>query len=178
MADAVKAVAEIEIPYQETPAFPDRQPVLTFPTLIQGGTSINTVPDECIAYGDVRLMPGNTEQLIDGLIRARLEQIPDLDFGFEKLLYVPAVEISDDEEIVQILKQRTTEITGLTPTLLGCGPWNDGWMFITKGIPAVCGFGPAGDGVHSPDEFVYLDSFIDTTRIYIRAIIDYLGIAD
>ncbi|MCC6802828.1 MAG: M20/M25/M40 family metallo-hydrolase [Anaerolineae bacterium] len=177
MAEVVREMAGIEIPYRHTPAFPDRQSVLTFPTLIEGGTSINAVPDQCFAYGDARLMPGNTEQIVEDLIRARIERVPDLDYTLEKLLYVPAVEISEQEEIVQILRQRTTEITGVNPTMLGCGPWNDGWMFITRGIPAVCGFGPAGDGAHAPDEFVYLDSFIDVTRIYVRAIIDYLGIA-
>ncbi|MCL4248345.1 MAG: hypothetical protein KJ065_09380 [Anaerolineae bacterium] len=35
-----------------------------------------------------------------------------------------------------------------------------------------------GDAAHDPDEFVNLDNFIDVTRIYVRAIIDYLGIAD
>lgn len=178
MAAVVREMADIQIPYQHTPAFPDRRSVLTFPTLIQGGTGINAVPDECVAYGDTRLMPGNTEAIVEGLVRERIERVPDLDYTLEKLLYVPAVEIPAQEEIVQILRQRTTEITGVEPTLLGCGPWNDGWMFITRGIPAVCGFGPAGDGAHAPDEFIYLDSFIETTRIYVRAIIDYLGLAD
>jgi acetylornithine deacetylase/succinyl-diaminopimelate desuccinylase-like protein len=49
-------------------------------------------------------------------------------------------------------------------------------MFITKGIPTICGFGPEGRGVHAADEFVYIDSVIDTTRIYVRAIVDYLGL--
>ena len=67
---------------------------------------------------------------------------------------------------------------GITPTTEGCGPWNDGWMFISRGIPAICGFGPAGAGVHAADEYVELDSFIATTRIFVRAIIDYLGVAE
>jgi acetylornithine deacetylase/succinyl-diaminopimelate desuccinylase-like protein len=48
-------------------------------------------------------------------------------------------------------------------------------MFITRGIPSICGFGPNGAGVHAPDEYVELDSLLDTTRIYARAIVDYLG---
>lgn len=51
-------------------------------------------------------------------------------------------------------------------------------MFISRGIPAICGFGPAGAGVHAADEYVELDSFIATTRIFVRAIIDYLGLVD
>ena len=86
---------------------------------------------------------------------------------------VTAVEITPDERIVRVRAHRAAEITGQAPTMLGCGPWNDGWMFITRGIPAVCGFGPNGAGVHGPDEYVTLDSLIATARIYARAVIDF-----
>jgi len=72
--------------------------------------------------------------------------------------------------------QHTQAVTRHTPTRLGCGPWNDGWMFITRGIPAICGFGPNGAGVHGPDEYVELDSVIATTQIVARAVVDYLGV--
>ncbi len=105
-----------------------------------------------------------------------LGAIPGLDYTLDRLIFVPAVEISPESEIVTPLVARTTEITGQAPTMLGCGPWNDGWMFITRGIPSICGFGPNGAGVHAPDEYVELDSLLDTTRIYARAIVDYLGL--
>jgi acetylornithine deacetylase/succinyl-diaminopimelate desuccinylase-like protein len=91
----------------------------------------------------------------------------------DRLLFVPAVEIAPDEKIVRVLAHHAAAVTGQTPTTLGCGPWNDGWMFITRGIPAVCGFGPNGAGVHGPDEYVTLDSLIATARIYARAVIDF-----
>ena len=178
MGDVITALRDLEIPSQPAAAFPGRKSVFTFPTLIQGGATINTVPEECIAYGDSRLMPGNTEAQLEGLIRERLDRIEGLDYSLDKLLFVPAVQIATDEPIVQILKGRTQEIAGITPTTEGCGPWNDGWMFISRGIPAICGFGPAGAGVHAADEYVELDSFIATTRIFVRAIIDYLGVAE
>lgn len=177
MARAIDALSKIEIPYRETPTFPGRKPVFTFPTLIQGGTSINVVPDLCTAYGDVRLLPGNSEEVVEKLIMDQLDSVPNLEYELTKILYVPPVEISSDEEIVKVFKARTTEIVQKEPSTIGCGPWNDGWMFITKGIPAICGFGPEGHGVHAPDEYVYTDSVIETTRIYVRAIVDYLGVA-
>jgi succinyl-diaminopimelate desuccinylase len=175
MARAVEALQGLALPFDRTPAFPDRKPVLTFPTMIQGGVSINAVPDQCVAYGDVRLLPGCDADTVESLIRARLDALPGLDYTLDRLLFVPAVEIAPDEKIVRVLARRAAEITGQTPITLGCGPWNDGWMFITRGIPAVCGFGPNGAGVHGPDEYVTLDSVIATTRIYARAVIDFLG---
>lgn len=176
MTEVIRALQGVHIPYRESPAFPERKPVLTFPTLIKGGTSINVIPDHCVAYGDVRLLPGNTADEIETLIHACLQPIPGLDYRLDRLLYVPAVEIPPTHDLIQILTHHTAAITGTLPTTLGCGPWNDGWMFITRGIPAICGFGPNGSGVHGADEYVELDSLIDTTRIFVRAIVDYLGI--
>jgi acetylornithine deacetylase/succinyl-diaminopimelate desuccinylase-like protein len=175
MAQAMRALQDPPIPYHETAAFPGRRPAFTFPTLIQGGTAINTVPDECIAYGDVRLLPGADAEQVEQIIHDRLRPL-GLNYTLERLLFVPAVEIAPDHPLVEILARQTAAITGQTPTRLGCGPWNDGWMFITHGIPAICGFGPNGSGVHSPDEYVELDSLIDTTRLFARAIVEYLGI--
>ncbi len=176
MSEVIQALQDIAIPYVETPAFPGRKPVLTFPTLIEGGHSINTVPDSCVAYGDVRLLPGANAETVEMLIREQLDAIPSLDYTLERIIFVPAVEISPDSEIVRPLVEHTTAITGRQPTTQGCGPWNDGWMFITRGIPAICGFGPNGAGAHAPDEYVELSSLHDTTRILARVVVDYLGV--
>lgn len=176
MAEAIMALQDVAIPHVQTPAFPDRKPVFTFPTMIEGGTSINAVPDSCVAYGDVRVLPGANAETIERVMQECLDAIPGLNYTLDRLIFVPAVEISPESEIVAPLVKHVAEITGQTPTTLGCGPWNDGWMFITHGIPAICGFGPNGAGAHSPDEYVELDSLRDTTRIYARAIVDYLGV--
>lgn len=177
MAAAIQALQDLPIPFDETPAFPQRRPVFTFPTMIQGGVSINAVPDTCVAYGDVRLLPGADAHTLEGLMRARLDAIPGLAYTLERLLFVPAVEIAPDHALVEALAQHTAALTGQTPTREGCGPWNDGWMFITRGIPAVCGFGPLGGGVHAPDEYVELDSLLAATRILARTIVDVVGLA-
>lgn len=174
MMAAIQALADLPLPFEVTPAFPDRRPVITFPTLIQGGTSINAVPDECIAYGDIRLLPGCDADCVERLIHERLAAIPSLAYQLDRLLFVPAVELSPDEPIVQTLVRHTRQVLGFTPTTLGCGPWNDGWMFMTRGIPTVCGFGPNGSGAHGADEYVELDSLIETTQIVARAIMDFL----
>lgn len=176
MAQAITALDGLALPHDVTPAFPGRRPVFTFPTLIQGGVSINAVPDQCTAYGDVRLLPGCDAATVESALRARLDRVPGLAYTLEPLLFVPAVAIAPDHALVETLVRHTQAVAGHTPTRLGCGPWNDGWMFITRGIPAVCGFGPNGAGVHAPDEYVELDSLIATTRIVARTIVEYLGV--
>jgi acetylornithine deacetylase/succinyl-diaminopimelate desuccinylase-like protein len=55
------------------------KPVFTFPTLIRGGMSINAVPDQCVAYGDVRLLPGDDADMAERLIRARRDHRANAD---------------------------------------------------------------------------------------------------
>lgn len=178
MMRAVRALHDLELPFTPTPTFPGRVPVFTFPTLIAGGAGINIVPEACHAYGDARLLPGADGDAVEALIRARLDALPDLPYTLDRLLAVPSVTIPAAHSLVQSLVAHTAAVTGQRPTTEGCGPWNDGWMFITRGIPAVCGFGPNGAGVHSPGEYVALASLIETTRILARVVVDLLGVAD
>jgi acetylornithine deacetylase len=170
------ALENLEIPFKSARAFQGRSPVFTFPTKISGGLSINSVPDKCIAYGDVRLMPGNSDRQVKIWIREKLTTIAGLRYELEDLLFVPSAEIDRKEEIVELLSQHAKGVLGSTPQIEGSGPWNDAWMLVTHDIPTVSGFGPDGDGYHGVNEWVDLDSLKKVTEIYARVIVDYLGI--
>ncbi len=177
MAKVTCALQKIELPYKPARAFPGRIPVFTFPTKIEGGKTINMVPDRCAAEGDVRLMPGNSDKQVRMWIEDCLKQTcPDVVFELTDLTYVPSVEIAKHEELVDLLVKNATEVLGRKPKVLGAGPWNDAWMLINRGIPTICGFGPDGDNVHAADEYVDLKSLKQVTEIYARLIVDYLGI--
>ncbi len=174
MFKVINALKGLEVPFVPSKTFPGRKPVFTFPTLIEGGKGVNMVPDECVAYGDVRLLPSNNKEQVKNLIRSRLEGL-GVDYVLEDLLYVPPVEISPDEEIVNVLVKVFFDVLGFKPKVEGCGPWNDGWMFITHGVPCICGFGPDGEGAHSKNEWVNIKSIFKVAEIYFRAIKDYLS---
>lgn len=175
MAKAVVALENLEIPYKPARAFPGRMPVFTFPTKISGGVSINIVPEKCVAYGDVRLMPGNSDRQVKIWIREKLATIPGLKYELEDLLFVPSVEIDRKEEIVEQLSKNAKEILGFSPKIEGSGPWGDAWMLATHDIPTISGFGPEGEGYHGVNEWVDVESVRQVTEIYARLIVDYLG---
>lgn len=177
MSRAIEALQKIRIPFRFSSVFPNRKPVFTFPTRIQGGKSINIVPAFCEAYGDVRTMPGISRKQIRELIVAKLGNLK-IKYKLEDLLFVSAVKISKDEEIVQTLLKNSKSVLKHSPVLGGIGPCNDAWMFIQKGIPAICAFGPDGKNFHAKDEFVYLESVKKVTEIYLRTIIDFLGVEE
>ena len=66
-------------------------------------------------------------------------------------------------------------ITGVRPRLEGSGPACDGWMFLSRGIPTVCGYGVACGGVHGADEWVDLASLRALTEVYAHTILRFCG---
>ena len=137
MVDAIEGLRNTEIPFKHAKAFPGKKPVFTFPTMINGGVSINRVPDKCEAYGDVRLMPGNSHKQVRMRIEERLEAVDGLDFELEDVLYVPASEVDVKEEIVESVVGAFAAASDEEPGVEGIGPWNNGWVFAQKDIPAV-----------------------------------------
>lgn len=178
MAKIILSLEDMEIPFKPARAFQGRSPVLTFPTKISGGLSVNSVPDRSVAYGDVRLMPGNSDKQVKIWIREKLSTIPGLRYELDDLLFVPAVEIDRKEEIVDILAKNSKNVLGVSPRIEGSGPWNDAWMLVTHDIPTISGFGPDGDGSHGINEWVDLESLKKVTEIYALVIVDYLGIRE
>ncbi len=176
MAKIIDALIDMEIPYSPAENFPHRGTVFAFPTILKAGQSINVLPGKCEAWGDSRLLPGNSAEQVKALIKERLEKIKGIDYELKDILSVPPVEISKDEEIVKILSKRAEDVLGFSPKTRGAGPWSDAWMFIEKGIPAICGFGPDGENVHSKGEFVYLDSLRKMTEVYLLAAVDFIGL--
>ncbi len=176
MAKAAVSLEDLEIPFKPARAFSGRTPVFTFPTKISGGVSVNTVPDKSVAYGDVRLMPGNSDRQVKIWIRERLASIPGLRYELEDLLFVPSTEIDRKEEVVEILAIQAKEVLGFSPKVEGSGPWGDAWMLVTHDIPTVSGFGPDGEGHHGVNEWVDLESLQQVTEIYAQTIVEFLGL--
>ncbi|HZU70486.1 MAG TPA: M20/M25/M40 family metallo-hydrolase [Ktedonobacteraceae bacterium] len=175
MARIALALSSCSLPQVPSSIFPGRKSILTFPTLIQGGRNVNMVPDRCEACGDVRLLPGLTVDEVKRHIRKHLRELAITSYRLDDLAAVPAVKIAPSSEIVQALARAAQTVTGRKPRLEGAGPACDGWMFITRGIPAVCGYGVACGGVHGADEWIDLESLRAVTQVYAQTILTYLG---
>jgi len=173
MKKVIEALQNFRFNINEHPIFPNRKNILTFPTLITGGKSINIVPDSCIAFGDTRILPGVTREYMEEKIKKLIDKLK-LKYKFTPIVYVPPKFIKPNETIVKILKKNTKEILNKVPVVEGSGPWSDIWMLIEKGIPAV-NFGCDGEGMHSTNEYVDIKSVIDVTKIYALTALDFFN---
>jgi len=172
MAKAIDALQDFKFPVKEHSIFPGRKNILTFPTLIKGGKAINIVPDSCVAFGDIRVLPGVTKEYLEKEIKKKLNK-SGVKYRLTPIGYVLPVFIKPTEKIVSILKDNVNKILNKKVISEGAGPWSDMWMFIEKGIPAV-NFGCKGKGMHDKNEYVEIKNVIDTTKIYALTTFDFL----
>lgn len=170
MARLLVALEDQTFPHSEIPYFDRYRPLITAGTIIEGGTSVNIVPNYCEALVDIRTTPefglAEMQSLLDGLIAGIQQEKPKLRLAYEQINYLPAVISDEQSAIFPILRDAAQEVRGEKPEYVVAGPANEGYLLIEAGIPTVCGFGPIGENAHAIDEYVEVDSLAQTALIF------------
>jgi len=176
-ANAVTAMARLlllledrKTDYSRTRYFEKYRTMISAGTTIEGGTSPNIVPDRCTATVDMRLIPETNASEVRGWIDQAIEQVsshhPKLRFTVDVIAQLTAAVSPEHAALFTALEESTLEATGIEPPRTAAGPANEGYLLIERGIPTVCGFGAHGANAHAPDEYVEIDSLIETALIY------------
>jgi len=169
MARLLLELENLRFDYSTAPHFSQFRTVITPGTLIQGGVSINIIPDQCEAAVDIRLTPEvnrlQIEALMDECIK-RVETERGVSFTRTILNDASATLIPDDATIVQVLESVVRDVKHKEPQRVVAGPSNEGYLLNERGIPTICGFGPEGENFHSIDEYVTIDSLVETAAIF------------
>jgi acetylornithine deacetylase len=149
-------------------------PLLGPPTLsvgrIEGGTSVNTVPDRCFIEVDRRLIPGEDAAAAPAQLAAFLKEQAGIDFPFEcspPRMGNPALRPDGSEELVSRLGRAIDDVKGShRVTVVPYG--TDAATIAAAGVPAVV-FGP-GDiaQAHTCDEWVSLEEVAEAGEILYR----------
>jgi acetylornithine deacetylase len=149
-------------------------PVLGPPTLsvgrIEGGSSVNTVPDSCRIEIDRRLIPGERPEDAPGQLEAFLRRQEPIGFPFTSTppwMRMPALAPDASAELVALLGGVLDEVIGghmVTPVPYG----TDASSIAAAGVPAVV-FGP-GDiaRAHTCDEWVPLEEVQQAGEVIYR----------
>ncbi|MAU10921.1 MAG: hypothetical protein CL607_13950 [Anaerolineaceae bacterium] len=143
--------------------------VMTPGTVINGGTGVSIVPDTCTALVDVRTVPGTDAAVFDYMEQAVADvksAVPGLEIDVKPFIHLSAAISDERAPMFSIVEDVTQQLTGQRPTRLVAGPANEGYLLIEHGIPTICGFGPIGDNFHALDEYVEVDSLVETAQIY------------
>jgi acetylornithine deacetylase len=145
---------------------------------IRGGQEIASYPSRCTVDVERRVLPGETGETALAEVAAVLERAaarhPDLVARHELTTFRSPLAVDPGEPIVALLADAITQVRGCRPQLGGAGGWTDAALFAQAGIPATV-FGPAGGGLHAPEEWVDLDSVVQTLHVLDLLIAGFCG---
>jgi acetylornithine deacetylase len=145
-------------------------------SIINGGQELSSYPAHCKLEVERRTIPGETAAVIEQQFRTMLEGIKATDSSFEYSLImglerVPH-EVTESEEIVQILLKNATGILEKTPKIRSETFWTDCAALSSVGIPSFL-FGAVGAGAHSANEWVDLNSVVQLEEILFQTIKEF-----
>lgn len=190
MATLLSSLKELE---SEESARYGRDPLLGYPSITstavrapvegQGGEQPNVIPAHCRATLDIRLIPGQSPEEMEGRIRQIFNRLRGEDGAFSADLEViearPPTATSEEEPIVVVLSQAYRDLTGKEPIYGGVPGSTDGTILNGwAGIPIVT-CGPGNTEIpHQVDEYLDINQLIEATRLYALTAMRYLGIEE
>jgi acetylornithine deacetylase len=143
---------------------------------IHGGTEISTYPAECHLEFEWRTIPGDTVQAAKAEIQAILDRLSAADPNFHADLHVfqerQPHEVSPEAPIVKVVADVLQSRQGISHAPAGAPFWTDAALLSEAGIQAVV-LGPRGEGLHSEEEWVDLQSCADLAAVLAEAAVRY-----
>jgi acetylornithine deacetylase/succinyl-diaminopimelate desuccinylase family protein len=149
----------------------------TNPGVIHGGTIASTVPDVCHLEIDRRTLPGQTVELVLAELRALLEPLRAEGLRFdisEPTLLSHPLDTPLDHPLVKAVAAAASAVMQVTVEPTAFPAATDA---PNLGIPSViCGPGSLTDA-HTLHESVAIDDVVAATKIYLRTILHFQGLA-
>jgi acetylornithine deacetylase len=151
-----------------TPAHPLCGPATLSVGVIQGGSSVNVVPDGCNIDIDRRVIPGEDGHVAMQQVETYLRQ--RINFDFEMLPpWIAGATLSDDENgpLADRLIQHIAPVAG-TKKKIGVAYGTHASRTAAALVPSVV-FGPGSiDQAHTKDEWLPIDELEQASQIYFR----------
>lgn len=146
---------------------------------INGGVKTNVVPDKCSITIDMRTVPGIDHKDIIEDFKAIINKLSSQIDGFKADIKIlndrPAVETKGDNPFVKLAEDVVKEEFNRDVKGQGVNFYTDASVFLpAKQIP--CIFVGPGDShmAHQPNEFITIDSLMESIQFYIAMIERYL----
>jgi acetylornithine deacetylase len=136
--------------------------------VIEGGVELSSYPARCVLGLERRTLPGETGADVERELAALLDRCRsadgELDAEQRTLLVREPFEVSEDAELVGLVRAAATEVLAATPPTGGASYWADAAFIAAAGIPTVM-FGPGGEGAHAIEEWVSLSDTEAVARV-------------
>lgn len=134
---------------------------------IAGGGALNVVPDKAVAKLDVRITQPEDEHWVRQQILNIINQMKREDYSL--ILHGhfgrPVKRVCPATERLFARIQKIGRELGLTLDWQDSGGCCDGNNLASHGLPVIDTLGVRGGNIHSPNEFILLDSFVERTAL-------------
>jgi len=162
MGRVLKKLEKLDRELQARPPHPVEGTASLHASLIGGGRELSSYPDHCVLQFERRSTTDEAEGIVIQQINNILAELKEEDTEFQGsaklILEQSPFEISSDHGLVVALRQAISR-TGRMPQQGAVSFWTDAAILARAGIPTVV-FGPGGAGLHSTEEFVYVDDVL------------------
>ncbi len=155
----------------------NEHPLVGLPSLhasvIDGGTDISTYSAKCNLKIERRTIPGeNTDNIteeLQNIIRKLKKQDPKFNATVKLILERSPFHIHENSDIVTISKSVIEDILKIPCIPKGAPFWTDAAILTDAGIKTIL-LGPGGNGLHTEEEWVDINSLYVLTNILIKII--------
>lgn len=138
---------------------------------IQGGVTINVIPDACEAEIDIRLVPGQDYQ--DVILKVR--DLAGEGVSVELIDWKEPVESDPGTDIVKLALAVVQEVTGQPRSPKGVAYYTDGAILANRLQIPMVNIGPADTGMtHQPNENVEVERLVQAVKIFLLIANRYL----
>jgi succinyl-diaminopimelate desuccinylase len=161
--DLYRRITELPFTRESSEMFPSPSVNLS---RIDGGDALNSVPDMCSIWVDIRSLPGQDREDIVAQVRA-LDPSVEVELVVDKT----AANVPSTHPLVTRLLEAARRADPQA-RLVGRDGSSDAIPFLEVGTPAV-EFGPTGAGHHGPDEYVDMASlarYRESLVSFVRAV--------
>lgn len=153
-----KTIGEIMNQYP-VPQAPSWQPTINIAKIETSNITHNKVPHDASAYLDIRYIQEDTD-----IVLKKIQSLLPDEITMEIIKTMPAHHTKKTNPFLQRLVHASREITHKDPQIAQSYAGSDIIFFSMKNIDSI-EFGPVGDGQHSDEEWVDIQSLEDYYRI-------------
>ncbi len=143
---------------------------------LKGGGEISIYAAHCLLQIERRTSPGETikgaTEELQGILDALIREDPSYKASLTTKFSREPFEVQRGTRIVQLLEKAYTRRIGGKPRHTGQTFWTDAALLSEAGIETVL-IGPIGEGLHSAEEWVDLESVLDLAYILAETAILY-----
>jgi len=138
---------------------------------IEGGTASSVYAARCRLRVERRIIPGESGSQVRDEIQALLDAVDAEDDAFDARCELAfsrrPFEVAADAPIAEAARTGAEAVLGEAPPDVGQTFWTDAALLAEAGTETVV-LGPVGDGLHTTEEWVDLDSVVDLAEILAR----------